>query len=317
MRDLQNESEGFVPRPIQSVGVSGIKGIISLSGKASAKSDAKHLAGNGQSARYSNYRSFISYPLHLMAQFSAICPLPATQRGLNMSRTGRAIYDFLKNTENTGIDTLEPLAKTLMQVHGTVGASVRASFDYPIEIKAPVTGIMGIKCVHAAIKSEIAERKCRNCITVSTSEMSLCPCSKIMSMAGNGLGRGAHNQIADISATVELKPTDEAIPAGKPLQTAQGGLACVICDIYDILSSCASSVTYPVLKRDDEKFVTEQAWDNPRFVEDIVRLAAARLDGFAPILHYSVTAKSHESIHSDGIEAVATIGEIPRFEYVS
>lgn len=332
MRDLQNESTGFPPRPIQAVGVSGIKGILPLMPyPAQAQPREEHQAG--QSAKRDDCpreTADTEHPrrapiLHLVATFTASCPLPASQRGLNMSRMGRKIYDFLLERGDTGVDTLSPLALALMEAHGAAGASVSASFEYPMEVASPVTHTIGIKCVHVMLQCDASKGgTTRDLLTLATSETSLCPCSKLMSLVPNAedgvadsgcatgghssddLGRGAHNQIVDISATVAAREQSTFAPISRTIE-----------DIYGILSSCASAVTYPVLRRADEKYVTEQAWSTPRFVEDIVRLAADKLDAIHPIHHYSISAKSHESIHSDGIEATATIlapeGNLPQF----
>ena len=68
-------------------------------------------------------------------------------------------------------------------------------------------------------------------------------------------------------------------------------------DVIDIVEASASSPLYPVLKRPDEKFVTEQAYLNPRFVEDIVREVAVRLDAHPNVVSYTVEVENHESIH--------------------
>lgn len=289
MRDLQNESTGFVHKVIQSVGVSGIRGIIPIvmPSAASPSSPSPPL-------------------LRLLAAFDAVCPLAAEQRGLNMSRTGRAIYSFLQERTATGVTTLAPLVRSLMTVHGADGVTVKAAFDYPMEVFSPVTHTPGMKCLKVVMQSEITHggEGCRDYLTVTTSETSLCPCSKLMSMDDGGLGRGAHNQIVDITARVELKPMADTISS-----QSSSLLSRTIEDLWSILSSSASAPTYPVLRRPDEKAVTEQAWENPRFVEDIVRMAACRLDDYYPVLHYTVTATSHESIHSDGITATAAISD--------
>lgn len=296
MRDLQNEHTGFVQKAVQSVGVSGIRGIITI--VPPMDSFYCHRIMGGGTA-----------PLRLLAAFDAVCPLPATQRGINMSRTGRAIYDFLQEHSEDGVATLSMLARSLMTAHKAAGATVKATFDYPIQVFSPVTHTPGIKCMDVAMQSDLNGEECHDYLTVTTRENSLCPCSKLMTMDESGLGRGAHNQIVDITARVELAPQTARHCDGQSSEAPSSLLPRTIEDIYSILSSCASAETYPVLRRQDEKAVTEQAWNTPRFVEDIVRMVATRLDSYAPILHYSVTVNSHESIHSDGIIATAAISD--------
>lgn len=301
MRDIQNEDTPFPARTGPSAGVAGIKGVMTVK------------AGDCVLTRGT-------------ASFTALCPLSVTQRGLNMSRTGQAIYDYIKETQDDGIDTLETLALRLAKLHDARGATVAAEFDIPIEVRAPVTHTAGTKCIHCVMRSVVTDgekEKVQNFLTVSTTEMSLCPCSKEMCLIQNTLtpeeqsafdalpsslkdklqnaGWGAHNQTVDIEATVSLQP-----PAASPLPAP---LAVSPLALYEILSSCASAATYPVMKREDEKHTTQCAWNTPRFVEDIARLAALKLDALIPqgISHYSVKVKSRESIHSDGIMAVAMI----------
>lgn len=297
MRDLQNETTGFPRRPIQSAGVDGIKALLPI----------RSSIGDGRKI------------IKTLADFSTACPLPPSQRGLNMSRMGRAVYAFIEDIENCGVETLEPLARRIIEVNGAPRGIVRASFEYPIIVLAPVTGTKGIKFVHAAIGSKVSGKDTCNTLEVTTSEMSLCPCSKLMSLTENNLtpeealsiaslpltlqeklmraGQGAHNQLFDIKAELTLSPLNED----------GGSRYCTIEDIYKILSSCASVETYPVLRREDEKCVTERAWSNPRFVEDIVRIAADKLDNTNGISSYRLSVTSHESIHSNGITASASI----------
>lgn len=290
MRDIQNENTGFPPYPIQAAGVKGIKGMMQV------------CTALGKS------------PL-LLSSFSAACPLSAAQRGLNMSRIGRAIYAFLEENKDVPLASLEMLARNIAKAHGTNEAKVKASFTFPIEVFAPVTHIKGIKGLDIVMKSKILPNgTARNTLSVASKESSLCPCSKEMSLLQNNLtiedalaleglsaslkdkialsGFGAHNQIVKIKAKAAYL-SSSSLP---------------IIELYGILCASASSPSYPVLKREDEKYATECAWKTPRFVEDIVRQAAVQLDSLKPAIScYSVTAKSYESIHSDGITAEARL----------
>lgn len=296
MRDLQNETTPFPPRIIQNVGVEGIPAMLSV-----------HRAHNA--------------PLSLLARFTASCPLSIAARGINMSRMARTIYACLEGMKEEGASTLEGLAYSLMNAQDAAGAEVSAAFDYPIDVASPISGIMGIKTVQAVMYSKVSKSDAaHNTLSVTTSEMSLCPCSQEMSLLDNGLnaeerdaisrlpqslqekltgyGRGAHNQIVDITSEIDLS----AYKGGD-----EGYDNADIESIYAILSSCASAVTYPVLKREDEKYTTECAWSSPRFVEDIARIAADKIGSIEGIKHFIIDVSSHESIHSDGIKATARI----------
>jgi GTP cyclohydrolase I len=137
---------------------------------------------------------------------------------------------------------------------------------------APVTkkvGMMGYECGFIASSGAKNEFWMRLIIPVTT----LCPCSKEIS------SYGAHNQRGYVSLLV--RPTEHIW----------------LEELIDLVENCGSAQLYPVLKRPDEKFVTEQAYQNPRFVEDMVREVALRLDADARISAYKIEVENHESIH--------------------
>jgi GTP cyclohydrolase I len=112
-------------------------------------------------------------------------------------------------------------------------------------------------------------------IRVNCPVTTLCPCSKEIS------AYGAHNQRGYVK--VAVRPTEDLL-----------WLECVI----DLIEQAASAPLYPVLKRPDEKFVTEQAYDNPRFVEDMVREVSLAFDNEPRIRSYEIEVENHESIHA-------------------
>ena len=113
---------------------------------------------------------------------------------------------------------------------------------------------------------------------------SLCPCSKNIS------DYGAHNQRSHVTLTVK---TDSFI---------------WIEDLIDLVEDEASCQIYGLLKRPDEKYVTEHAYDNPKFVEDMVRDVAARLNADSRIKAYTVESENFESIHNHSAYALITQG---------
>jgi GTP cyclohydrolase I len=111
---------------------------------------------------------------------------------------------------------------------------------------------------------------------------SLCPCSKAISEYG------AHNQRGYITISVRSYPAvGEALPQMVWIE-----------ELVSLAEACASAPVYPLLKRADERFVTEQAYDNPVFVEDMVRNAALKLQDDARIAWFRVHAENQESIHN-------------------
>ena len=143
-------------------------------------------------------------------------------------------------------------------------AFLKLEFPYFIQKEAPVSGlssVMDLNCVYTMEKGTRFTQKVEVQVPIQT----LCPCSREIS------AYGAHNQRAVASLEIELA---EMADAG------------------------ASAPVYGLLKRPDEKFVTEEAYDNPRFVEDAVREIALRLEADPRISWYRATVKSFESIHN-------------------
>ncbi len=301
--DVQQEKTGFPRMYIQKVGVENLKLPFPVYNKN----------GSIQS---------------VLARINSYCSLTPNIKGINMSRIGCTVFNAVKE-QSGAYTTLEPLARQLQQAHGSSYVYISADFDYPVCQQTPVTHIDTIKIITAKLTCEMQDSTAHNYLTVQTTEMSLCPCSKEMSLLKNNLtpqelqavqslpaqlaqkilqsGYGAHNQKSQITATVELG----------------GSTVLHIEDIYTILAASASACTYPILKRPDEKQVTEIAynggyWDNdefikttggPRFVEDIARHAAQALHVLLDnqIQDYIVSVKNFESIHSDNIVATAQI----------
>lgn len=106
--------------------------------------------------------------------------------------------------------------------------------------------------------------------------MTLCPCSKEIS------DYGAHNQRAVVSVNISYYRNEHVW----------------IEDLVELIESCASSPVYPILKREDEKFVTENAYDNPKFVEDVLRDVVAKLRDIPILSEFEVECESQESIHN-------------------
>jgi GTP cyclohydrolase I len=131
---------------------------------------------------------------------------------------------------------------------------------------------------------EIVAKKTSMTVKVIVPVTSLCPCSKNIS------DYGAHNQRSHVTLTVK---TDSFI---------------WIEDLIDLVEDEASCQIYGLLKRPDEKYVTEHAYDNPKFVEDMVRDVAARLNADSRIKAYTVESENFESIHNHSAYALITQG---------
>jgi GTP cyclohydrolase IB len=222
----------------------------------------------------------VRYPVELrigkavlptVAQWDLDVALPAEQKGTHMSRfvawldAIEAPLDF--TSLRGGFDAM------LEKLHANEGR-IEARFPFFLRKRAPVSGVESLLEYQGRW---IAEKRAG--VTALWAEVvvpvkSLCPCSKEIS------DYGAHNQRSHVTIRVELK---EAIEWTELARFAE---------------ESASSEIWPMLKRADEKWVTERAYENPKFVEDLVRDVALRLNADARIGRYSVDVENFESIHA-------------------
>ena len=171
----------------------------------------------------------------------------------------------------------------LFEVSSRLGAAtgyIEMKFPYFIEKKAPVSGVKSLLDYEVVFIGEIKKKKQSFLMKVVVPVTSLCPCSKKISE------RGAHNQRSHV--TVSARTNDFVW----------------IEEIIDLVEKQASAELYGLLKRPDEKFVTERAYDNPKFVEDMVRDVAAVLNLDERITRYVVESENFESIHNHSAYAL-------------
>ena len=203
------------------------------------------------------------------AQVDLFVNLPHNFKGTHMSRFIEVFHKYHTDiTMQHFLDMLEEMKQKLdaQEAFGTI------TFNYFIEKKAPVSlspGIMEYTCSYEASVTA-TERKFY--ITIEVPVTTLCPCSKAISEYG------AHNQRGKVK--VKLLYSEFFW----------------IEDIIELIENCASSPLYSLLKRQDEKYVTEHAYDNPRFVEDVVREVYTELAKHN-FKWFSVEAENEESIH--------------------
>ncbi|SKB00223.1 GTP cyclohydrolase I [Caloramator quimbayensis] len=216
-----------------------------------------------------------------ISQMALSVDLPADIRGTHMSRFVELVNDLKEITPKEIEKALDNLKEKL----GAKTAHLKIDFDYFIKKPSPVTGIVSpydVKCSFDAEKGEDFIFIMEVFVPVST----LCPCSKEISEFG------AHNQRAVVNISIYSKKL------------------IWIEDLVKVAEESASSPVFSLLKRKDEKFVTERAYLNPRFVEDVVRETAIRLDDMKEILWYRVHVESMESIHNHNAFACTEKGEI-------
>jgi GTP cyclohydrolase I len=195
--------------------------------------------------------------------------LPHQFKGTHMSRFIEILND---HREDIALDKLEVILSDMKKKLGASTAHLEMEFPYFIEKRAPVSkakGLMEYRCSFVASLSDRFDFE----LGISIPVTSLCPCSKELS------DYGAHNQRSIIS--VRVKYCDFIW----------------IEDLVALVEGCGSSPVYSLLKRVDEKHVTERAYENPKFVEDIVREVTEKLLAESRITWFSVEAENFESIH--------------------
>lgn len=214
-----------------------------------------------------------------IANVALAVDLPHDMRGTHMSR----FVECLQTLGPVGLHELETILDTLKDRLQAEKAMLTLEFPYFLNKTAPVSGqksLMDIDCKCIAEKAEEFQLRIYVAVPIQT----LCPCSKEIS------SYGAHNQRA--FARIEI--------TSKELVWIE--------ELADIADAGASAPVYGLLKRPDEKFVTEQAYDNPRFVEDAVREIALRLEADKRITWYRAEVESVESIHNHNAFAVVEKG---------
>lgn len=198
--------------------------------------------------------------------------LPQEKKGTHMSRFLQILNEYHTSLSS---DSITEVTRTIKERLKAKDAHLELSFPYFINKKAPVTGEMGKLDIDVTF--EVTSNGEDDFIMgIKVPATSLCPCSKEISEYG------AHNQRCEMTVKVRLTK-------GKNLW---------IEELFEIVEKCASTQVFSVLKRPDEKWVTERAYENPKFVEDIVRDLAVALNAEDRIAWYQCFSENFESIHS-------------------
>ena len=215
---------------------------------------------------------------HTIAMFNMYVGLPHHFKGTHMSR----FVEILEAHEREiTVETFQVMLREMVDKLEAEEGHIEMSFPYFIEKKAPVSGVKSLMDYEVTFTSEIRKKQ-QQCfkMKVVVPVTSLCPCSKKISE------RGAHNQRSHVTVTAR---TNDFV---------------WIEEIVDIVERQGSSELYGLLKRPDEKFVTERAYDNPKFVEDLVRDVASVLNLDERIEAYVVESENFESIHNHSAYAL-------------
>jgi GTP cyclohydrolase I len=222
---------------------------------------------------------------YTIAEVSMYVDLPLHFRGTHMSRFIEILHEHAQNID---LRNLKALLQDMKNRLSASKAHLDLSFPYVIEKKTPITDIpcfMVIQCTYRAALDGNERFTLIYGITVPV--QTVCPCSKAIS------SYGAHNQRA--SVTIQI--------VSKKLIWIE--------DLVKIAETGASSSVYPLLKREDEKFVTEQGYEHAKFVEDVVRDICLILQNQESVLWFSIETRSMESIHDHDAFAYIEWGKLP------
>ena len=216
---------------------------------------------------------------HSLASINMFVKLPHNFKGTHMSRFVEILNQYRDNISLTSISYILDEMKNKLN---SEEAHIDLFFSYFIEKIAPVSKQMSLMNYKCSFSGTDKHESKDFIVTVNVPVLSVCPCSKEIS------SYGAHNQRSNVTIKIRYNKM------------------IWIEDLIYIAEQSASSPIYPLLKREDEKFITEQSYDNPVFVEDIVRNIAIKLDKDSSVTWFEVSSENYESIHNHSAYAVIT-----------
>ena len=206
-----------------------------------------------------------------VATIGLFVDLPKEFKGTHMSRFIEVLH---AHGNIIHVENLPDILRELQSKLAAATSHLEMEFPYFMAKTAPASGKESLMDYTARFNAAACKKEIDFVLTVKANVTTLCPCSKAIS------ARGAHNQRGEVTVQIRFK---------KPIW---------IEDLIAIIESSASSELYALLKREDEKAVTERAYDNPVFVEDLVRNVALKLNAHPDVTWYKVEAENQESIHN-------------------
>jgi len=214
---------------------------------------------------------------HTVANFNMYVNLPHNFKGTHMSR----FVEILNHHEKEiTVESFKEMLGEMTELLDAASGHIEMTFPYFIKKRAPVSGVESLMDYEVSFIGEIHDGRPEMHIRVVVPVTSLCPCSKKIS------DYGAHNQRSHVTVKVKTR-----------------GFIWVE-ELIEMVEQEASCELYGLLKRPDEKYVTERAYNNPKFVEDMVRDVAARLNADDRIASYVVESENFESIHNHSAYAM-------------
>lgn len=214
---------------------------------------------------------------HTIANFNMYVNLPHNFKGTHMSR----FVEILNNHEREiSVKSFKEMMVEMTERLEADSGHVEMNFPYFVNKTAPVSNVQSLMDYDVTFIGDFIDGDNQFTLKVLVPVTSLCPCSKKIS------DYGAHNQRSHVTVTAKVKDF------------------IWIEEIIDLVEQEASCELYGLLKRPDEKAITERAYDNPKFVEDMVRDVAARLNADDRISAYIVESENFESIHNHSAYAL-------------
>jgi len=213
---------------------------------------------------------------HTIATFNMYVNLPHNFKGTHMSR----FVEVLHGEREISVESFRGMLEKMTERLEADAGHIEMSFPFFVMKKAPVSGVESLMDYQASLIGERRNGHTEMWIEVVVPVTSLCPCSKKIS------DYGAHNQRSHVTIKAKLRRH------------------IWIEELIRIAETEASCELYGILKRPDEKYVTERAYDNPKFVEDLVRDVAKRLNDEERVAAYVVEAENFESIHNHSAYAL-------------
>jgi GTP cyclohydrolase I len=213
---------------------------------------------------------------HTIATFNMYVSLPHNFKGTHMSR----FVEVLHHAREISVDSFRGMLAEMTQRLDAESGHIEMSFPYFVSKRAPISAVESLMDYQASLIGLASAGSSELWVKVVVPVTSLCPCSKKIS------DYGAHNQRSHITIKARLREH------------------MWIEELIDIAESEASCELFGILKRPDEKYVTERAYDNPKFVEDMVRDVAMRLNREDRVQAYVVESENFESIHNHSAYAL-------------
>jgi len=206
-----------------------------------------------------------------VATIGMFVDLPKEFKGTHMSR----FIEVLNAHGNiVHVENIPDILHAMQKKFQAATSHLEMAFPYFMVKRAPVSGMEGVMDYSARFDATACHNDIDFVLTVKAMVTTLCPCSKAIA------AYGAHNQRGEVTVQIRFRK------------------AVWIEDLIGVIEGSASSELYALLKRQDEKAVTERAYDNPVFVEDLVRNVALKLNAHSDVTWYKVEAENHESIHN-------------------